>query len=123
MKKNSRIPIIFALTALIAGCAEPVMKPVSNTDESPVRVSIAVGDTVRVLTKYGDRPTFKVTEITDKSLIGKGQNILYEDMAFVEKRVSGSAAGDVTAVTLGFAAGAVLILGITQAGAGFPSGT
>ena len=80
--KNSRIPAIVTFTALIAGCA-PVMMPVSITEESPASVSISIGDTVRVLTKYGDRPTFKVTEITENSLSGKGQNILYEDMAML----------------------------------------
>ena len=86
--RKYQIPLILVLTALFAGCGT-VMEPISNTDESQIRISIAVGDTVRVLTKYGDRPTFEVTDITDKSLIGKNVDIRFADMAFLEKRTSG----------------------------------
>lgn len=104
---------------LNSGCA-PVMMPVTKTDDSPVNVSIAIGDTVRVLTKHGDRPTFKVTEITEQSLIGKDRDIPYADMAFVEKRVSGSSPeGHATAVTLGMAAGLVFFVELFTYGGAF----
>ena len=75
------------LATWVAGCAN-TMQPISETESSTVRVSVVVGDTVRVLTKNGDRQTFKVTEITEETLDGKEQSIRYDAMAFVEKRVS-----------------------------------
>lgn len=98
------------------------MVPVSSTDESRVRISIAVGDTVRVLTKYGDRPTFRVTDITEQALIGKGQNVSFDDMAFVEKRVRGAMKNGALAAILVIAAGAVAVETIGEIGPGFPSG-
>jgi len=77
------IVVSFALIAL--GCATE-MVPVSATIDSPVRVSIMVGDTVRVLTKHGDRLTFRVTEINEDALAGDDESVRYDDMAFVEKR-------------------------------------
>ena len=77
------IVVSFALIAL--GCATE-MVPVSATIDSPVRVSIVVGDTVRVLTKHGDRLTFRVTEINEDALAGDDESVRYDDMAFVEKR-------------------------------------
>ncbi|MDA0992536.1 MAG: hypothetical protein O3A13_02755 [Proteobacteria bacterium] len=120
---RKRVGVLLVVVGVVfnSACA-PVMMPVSNTDESPVNVSIAIGDTVRVLTKYGDRPTFKVTEIMEESLIGKNRDIRYADMAFVEKRVSGSPEGHVTAVALVIAAGVVFVKEFSKAGFGFPSG-
>ena len=53
--------VLLVLVAHIAAGCVSTMVPVTETDDSPIRVSIAVGDTVRVLTKHGDRPTFRVT--------------------------------------------------------------
>lgn len=113
-------PVVVALMVLISGC-ETVMVPVSGTNDSPLRLSIAVGDTVRVLTKYGDRPTFEVTDITEDSLIGRDQNIRYDDMAFVERRSREATAGNALAVILVIAAGAVAVEGLGEMGAGFPN--
>lgn len=114
------VPVVFVLMALISGC-ETTMVPVSNTNDAPLRLSIAVGDTVRVLTKYGDRPTFKVIDITEIALIGKDQSIRYADMAFVEKESRKAASESVLAVFLVLALGAVLVEGIGEIGPGFPS--
>jgi len=113
-------PVVFALMILISGC-QTTMVPVSNTDDSPFRLSIAVGDTVRVLTKYGDRPTFEVIDITENALIGRDQSIRYDDMAFVEKRTRESSTGNVLVVILVIAAGAVAVEGLGEIGPGFPS--
>ena len=67
-------PVVVALMILISGC-DTVMVPLSGTNDSPLRLSIAVGDTVRVLTKYGDRPTFEVTDITENALIEGAQQL------------------------------------------------
>ena len=80
-------PVVIFLLAFLASCVT-TMEPVGDPDASTLRLSITVGDTVRVLTKYGDRSTFKVLEITGKSLVGKREDIQFDDMAFVEKRVS-----------------------------------
>lgn len=77
---------IVLLAITVVGCAK-TMQPISGTESSTIHVSIAVGDTVRVLTKYGDRQTFKVSKITEETLDGEVQSIRYTDMAFVEKRV------------------------------------
>ena len=113
-------PVVAALMVLISGC-ETVMVPVSGTNDSPLRLSIAVGDTVRVLTKYGDRPTFEVTDITENALIGRDQNIRYDDMAFVERRSREATAGNALAVILVIAAGAVAVEGLGEIGPGFPN--
>lgn len=113
-------PVVVALMVLISGC-ETVMVPVSGTNDSPLRLSIAVGDTVRVLTKYGDRPTFEVTDITENALIGRDQNIRYDDMAFVERRSREATAGNALAVILVIAAGAVAVEGLGEIGPGFPN--
>jgi hypothetical protein len=113
-------PVVVALMVLISGC-ETVMVPVSGTNDSPLRLSIAVGDTVRVLTKYGDRPTFEVTDITENALIGRNQNIRYDDMAFVERRSREATAGNALAVILVIAAGAVAVEGLGEIGPGFPN--
>ncbi len=112
--------VVFALMVLNSGC-ETTMVPVSNTNDSPLRLSISVGDTVRVLTKYGDRLTFEVTDITENALIGRDQNIRYDDMAFVERRSREATAGNALAVILVVAAGAVVVEGLGKIGPGFPS--
>ena len=76
--------VSFAVSS-IAGCTNKIMQPVSGTTASEVHVSIFVGDTVRVLTKHGDRQTFEVIEITKETLDGQEQSIRYDEMAFVEK--------------------------------------
>ena len=111
-------PVVLALMVLISAC-ETTMVPISNTDDSPLRLSIAVGDTVRVLTKYGDRPTFEVTDITENALIGRDQNIRYDDMAFVERRSREAATGNALAVILVVVAGAVAVEQLGKIGPGF----
>lgn len=117
-----QIPEVLILTALFTGCGT-VMEPISNTDDSAIRISIAVGDTVRVLTKYGDRPTFEVTDITDKSLIGKDVDIRFADMAFLEKRTSGMRRdgipqNGVLSAVITVAVGTVIVEGLATVGAG-----
>jgi len=105
--------VLFALVT--AGCAT-IMVPVANTGDSPIRVSVAVGDTVRVLTKHGDRPTFQVTDITEETLIGDNQSIRYDDMAFVEKRTRHKAKAIAGGVILVIFAGAVTYEGLSTIG-------
>ena len=102
------------LTALLVvqvvtsfGCAAG-MRPASEIDETgEIRVEVAVGDTVRVLTKYGERPTFKLTEIDSEGLAGDGQRIPYSDMVFVERLATSP--GESAVVALFIAAGAVYL--------------
>ena len=114
------VPVVFVMMGLISGC-KTTMVPVSDTNDAPLRLSIAVGDTVRVLTKYGDRPTFKVIDITEIALIGKDQSIRYDDMAFIEKESRMAASESALGVFLVLALGAVAVEGYGNMGAGFPS--
>ena len=114
------VPAVFVLMALNSGC-ETTMVPVSDTNAAPLRLSITVGDTIRVLTKYGDRPTFKVVDVTETALIGKDQSIRYDDMAFVEKESRKAASESALAVILVLALGAVVVEGFGEIGPGFPS--
>lgn len=75
-----------ALLTLVTTSCATWMVPVADNADSPVRISVTVGDTVRILTKHGERPTFLITEITEEALVGKDQRIRYDEMAFVEKR-------------------------------------
>lgn len=97
------IAAIVLLSLLNTSCATR-MVPVTDTGDSPVRISVSVGDTVRVLTKHGERPTFQITEITQEALFGEGQRIPYDDMAFVEKRTRKRTASEDVAT------GAVLVI-------------
>jgi hypothetical protein len=111
---GQRPMVLLVLIALVAAGCATTMVPVSETGDSPIRVSIAVGDTVRVLTKHGDRPTFQVTDISEEVLFGDDQSIRYDDMAFLEKRTRRDAnAGEVAAssVILIIFAGVVTYLG------------
>jgi hypothetical protein len=63
------------------------MKPVADTTEGLVRVELSVGDTVRVLTKSGERPRFRETQIEPDFLEGDDVRIPYDDMVFVEKKL------------------------------------
>ncbi len=113
--------VVFSL--LNAGCATR-MVPVTGTDEMSVSITVAVGDTVRVLTKYGDRPIFQVTDINSDALIGKDQQIHFADMAFVEKQVPGrprDGEPSALAVVLLVAASTVTVMGLKRVGPGFPS--
>jgi hypothetical protein len=105
---------VVVLMVLISGCQ--TMVPVTGTDESGLRVSISVGDTVRVLTKFGDRETFEVIEITEDTLIGKDHSIRYQDMAFVEKRSTNAVVGNTLAVALLVVGGAVVFDGLSGLG-------
>ena len=113
-------PVVFVVMALNISC-ETTMVPMSDTNSAPLRLSIAVGDTVRVLTKNGDRPTYEITDITEIALIGKDQNIRYADMAFVEKKSRKAAPERALTVFLVLALGAVAVDGIGEIGPGFPS--
>lgn len=76
------ISVLLSLPLLLA-CAPP-MVPLAGPDDDFKRVSVSVGDTVRVLTKYGERPIFEVTDITEDALVGENQRIPYSEMAFLE---------------------------------------
>jgi len=119
MQKRQK-PIVVALLFLISSC-QSTMEPISDTDELPLQLSIAVGDTVRVLTKYGDRPTFEVTEVTEDALTGREQSIRYDDMAFVEKRSGMGSQGNTLTVILAIVGGAVIVEGLSNIPPGFPS--
>lgn len=112
--------ISVVLSVLLAGC-QTTMVPLDGTSDETVRISIAVGDTVRVLTKHGDRPTYEVTSITEDALIGDDYQIRYEDMAFIEKRQRGANPGSVVGVILIVAVGAVAVEGLGNIGPGFPA--
>lgn len=104
------IVLLAVCITLAAGCM--TMRPASEISETgEIRVEVAVGDTVRVLTKYGERPTFAVTEINADALVGAGRRIPYADMVFVEKlAVSGiNTAGAVTLSILGTAVTVLLL--------------
>jgi len=74
------------LIAYGIGASCTYMQPVSETSETgEIVVEVAIGDTVRVLTKQGDRPTFEVTDITEEALLGTDRRIPYDDMVFVER--------------------------------------
>jgi hypothetical protein len=103
---------VVVLAAGIVGCTS-TMQPISGTEASMVHVAIVVGDTVRVLTKNGDRQTFKVTEITADTLDGEGQSIRYDEMAFVEKRVPDSKKEDKVAASVILTLLAGIVVGIT----------
>jgi hypothetical protein len=111
--KKGLVAIVVSSALLTLGCATD-MVPVSDTNDSPIRVSIVIGDTVRVLTKYGDRVTFRVTEITEEVLAGGNESVRYDDMAFVEKRTNrklNNQESIAVGATLLIAAGAVMYLG------------
>ncbi len=116
--------IVVSVAAMLTACAAR-MTPVSGTDASSVSITVAVGDTVRVLTKHGDRPTFRVVDISNDMLIGEAHQVRFEDMAFVEKRVAGRAADGQPgplAVVLMVALGTVAVLELQRLGPGIQSG-
>jgi hypothetical protein len=90
------------------------MIPASNDDASSQQVTISIGDTVRVLTKYGDRPTFKVSDISETALTGENQVIFYDDIAFVEKRVREITNTSTLSVILVIVSGTVLVKTISD---------
>ena len=104
----------FFFAIMTAGC-QTTMVPASNDGASSQQVTISVGDTVRVLTKYGDRPTFKVSDISDTALTGEGQVIFYDDIAFVEKRVREITNKSRLSVILIIVGGAVVVKTINDA--------
>lgn len=123
MKAGYFIVALLAVTPL-SGCASRMI-PVSGTDEPSVSITVAVGDSVRVLTKHGERPTYMVTDITKEALIGADQQIRFEDMAFVEKRVRGQAADGqpgALAVVLMVVASTVSVREFKRLGPGFQDG-
>jgi len=86
-QKTSRFLLSLLLFSFGAGsgCIKG-MQPASVIDETgEIRIEVSVGDTVRVLTKYGERPIFEVTEIGPEAMVGAGRQIPYADMVFVEK--------------------------------------
>lgn len=116
----NRVPLVMILVIAVLGC-QSTMEPVSGPGDPPVQLSIVVGDTVRVLTKHGDRPTFKVTDITEDALIGEKHSVRYEDMAFVEKRSEGIRRANTVGAVLALVAGAVVLQSISEVPPGFPS--
>jgi len=84
------------------------MQPASEIAETgEILVEVAIGDTVRVLTKYGERPVFEVTEISAEALVGADIRIAYDDMVFVE-RLTVSGIGT-TAVVLSIVGSIVVV--------------
>ena len=84
------------------------MQPASEIAETgEILVEVAIGDTVRVLTKYGERPVFEVTEISAEALVGADIRIPYDDMLFVE-RLTVSGIGT-TAVVLSIVGSIVVV--------------
>lgn len=70
-------------------CCNPIgrMDPVADTasGQGITRLTISVGDRVRVLTVDGKRSTFDITGMEPTALIGKKQRVEFADMVFVER--------------------------------------
>ena len=66
------------------GLTACVANPVADFGEGPIRVEVAVGDSLRVLTKDGERPRFRVEAIHADGLSGEGIRVKYDEMVFVE---------------------------------------
>lgn len=98
------------------------MRQIPFDAEGTVAASVAVGDTVRVLTKDGDRQTFKVTDITMTTLIGEDIEIAFSDIEVLEKRYAGATGKTTTTALLAIAAGALIVVGLSKVPPGFPPG-
>lgn len=108
-----RLPSILALALCLAAC---VMRPVDPSKNEQKGIFVYPGDVVRVLTKHGERPTFRVVTVEKEALVGKDVRIAYEDMVFVEKRTVSS-----PAVTGGLMGG-IMYVQIINAGLGMVYG-
>lgn len=73
----------FILICLLAGCA---MQPISGPQDDPRQMAVHEGDTLRILTKDGQRRTVKVTQIDSTGVGSKEEHILFSDMVLVERR-------------------------------------
>lgn len=98
------------------------MRQIPFDAEGSVAASVAVGDTVRVLTKDGERRTFKVTDITMTTLLGKDVEIAFADIEILEKRYAGATGKTTTTALLAIAAGALIVVGLSKVPPGIPSG-
>ncbi len=98
------------------------MRQIPFDADGKAAASVAVGDTVRVLTKDGDRRTFKVTDITMTTLIGEDIEIALSDIEFLEKRYGATTGKRTTAALLAIAAGALIVVGLSKVPPGMPAG-
>jgi hypothetical protein len=57
-----------------------------SSEAAVTRLEVRPGDTVRVLTKYRQNFTFKVTALDATSMSGDGVKVRYADIALIETR-------------------------------------
>lgn len=114
---------IFLLVLLLGTAAcTATMRQVPFDADGSVAANVAVGDTVRILTKNGDRQSFKVTDITMRTLIGEDVEIAFSDIEIIEKRISGVNGKGATTAMLAIAAGALIVVGLSKVPPGIPAG-
>ena len=107
VQRTTVLCLVLLLIGSATGCVMS-MRPASEIDETgEIRVDVAVGDVVRVLTKYGQRPTFEVTGMDTNGLVGDGRSIPYDDMVFVERLTVST--GESMVASLLIASGAVFL--------------
>jgi hypothetical protein len=77
------LALTFAATSI--SCTT-VRSTAPSSDAAVTRLEVRAGDTVRVLTKYRQNYTFKVTALDATSMSGEGVKVRYADIALIETK-------------------------------------
>jgi len=76
--RQTAVASVIAVVSLTMACTG-MRSSAPTTTEQQTRLEVRVGDTVRILTKYRERHSFKVTDLTATSLVGTAVTLSRDD--------------------------------------------
>ena len=111
----TKVYILFLSLVSLFGCVHNEYVHVTTNPNSNLPYDVSVGDNVRVITVEAESIEFQLTGITEKSLIGDGIEIPYQEIQMLQARevdsvktVAGTSAAGVVLVNLAIIAALAL---------------
>jgi hypothetical protein len=114
---NRAVSLLVAV-AYLAGCASLQNVPLS---QSVIHPEVAVGESVVVTTKTGEKKSFTVTAVENEALVGTNSRVPYSEMARLDVKRGGMTPGK-KGLMIGAAVLGVIAVAAAAGGGGGGSG-
>jgi hypothetical protein len=114
---NRAVSLLIAVSYL-AGCANLQNVPVGQSTGQP---AVAVGESVVVTTKSGEKKSFTVTGVENDALVGSNARVAYSEMARLDVKRGGMSPGK-QGLLIGAAVLGVIAVAAAAGGGGGGSG-
>lgn len=115
-KRKRAIAFACCVSILLTSCTSLNRVSIPGAETTAAVPAVQVGDAVVITTRSGEKKGFKVTAVEADALAGKGERVLYTEMASLSVKYTsaGKSALAVAAVVFGI----LIIVGIESMGDG-----